>query len=241
MNLEGKTALVTGASRRVGRAIALELARSGADVVVQCHTHRSEALETVAEIRKLGRAASVVEYDLRNNAAKLLEDFAAAGVPVDVLVNNAAVYRQEPLEQISEESWNETLDLNVKAPFLLARGLGQLMVRRGYGKIVNIGDAAVRRPYSNALPYLVSKNALHAVTQCLALELAPAVQVNTVAPGLVVPGEAPSSDYEAWVIKRTPLKRAGLAEDVAGLVRFLAEEGDFLTGGWYPVDGGANL
>jgi NAD(P)-dependent dehydrogenase (short-subunit alcohol dehydrogenase family) len=243
VKLAGRTALVTGAARRLGRATALRLAARGASVAVHYGRSEAEAEAVAAEIRAAGGTALTVAADLADPGAVvgLAEAVTAALGPVDVLVNNASRYVRTPLAGLDEREWDAHLDVNLKAPYLLAITLGRAMVARGAGKIVNIADVAARRPFLHYLPYSVSKAGLVALTRGLARELAPAVQVNCVAPGPVVPPEDLPEDARARILARTPLGRFGSPDDVAGAVLWLVEEGDFVTGSVLTVDGGRDL
>jgi NAD(P)-dependent dehydrogenase (short-subunit alcohol dehydrogenase family) len=157
---------------------------------------------------------------------------------IDVLVNNAAIFPRTPWAALDEAVWDEAIDVNLKGPFLFAKAAGDRMKAQGSGKIINIADWAGERPYRNYLPYCVSKAGVIALTKGLALELAPEVQVNAVAPGPVLLPEGMSEEEKAKVIAATPLKRIGSPDDVANAVLFLLEGSDFITGAVLPVDGG---
>jgi pteridine reductase len=240
MDLHGKTALVTGGARRVGRAIGLELARAGANVVVHCRSSRAEAEATCTAVRACGVGAAVVAGDLRSasDVSRIADEAEATFGTVDVLVNNASTFSHTPIEMLSADTWDHVLSVNLKGPFLLAVRLGKAMRGRDGGAIVNIGDWAALRPYRGYLPYCVSKAGIVALTTGLAKALAPKVRVNCVAPGPVLPPEDYTAAERAQLMQLTPLQRLGSPEDVARMVRFLVTEADFSTGGVYLVDGG---
>ena len=240
MELCGRWALVTGAAQRVGRAIAHELAGRGANLIVHYNTSEEPAARTVAELEARGVRAFALRADLSRAAdvAALVREAEARSGGVSVLVNSASNYLRAPFEQLTEEVWDLSLDVNLKAPFLLAWHLGRAMRARGAGRIVNVADWAGERPYDDYLPYCVSKAGVVCLTKALAKALAPEVHVNAVAPGpVLLPPEVGPSEREA-IVRATPLKRIGTPEDVARCVRFLAEEADFSTGAIYLVDGG---
>jgi pteridine reductase len=240
MELRGRWALVTGAARRVGRAIARELATHGTHVVVHYHTSQEEAAGAVAELEGLGVQAIAVRADLtRADEVRALAE-AAERQPggIAVLVNSASNYFHVPFDDLTENVWDASLDTNLKGPFLLAWHLGRAMRARGAGRIVNITDWAGERPYVGYLPYAVSKAGLICLTKALAKELAPEVTVNAVSPGPVLPPENMSDAEKQAIVRATPLRRLGRPEDVARCVRFLVEEADFTTGAVYLVDGG---
>ncbi|HZP45948.1 MAG TPA: SDR family oxidoreductase [Candidatus Binataceae bacterium] len=243
MELKERVALVTGAGKRVGRAIALALAARGAALAIHYRSSRSEAESAVQQIIAAGgRAAAFAANlervaDIEQMVAQILERFGR----IDVLVNSASVFYRKPLEELTEADWDINLDTNLKAPFFLAKAAGLAMRRQGAGKIVNIGDWAGIRPYNNYLPYTVSKSGLIGLTRALAKALAPEVQVNCVALGPVMPPE----DYDAEEIERlrraTLTRTLGTPEDVARAVLYLCEGADFTTGATLMVDGGRLL
>jgi NAD(P)-dependent dehydrogenase (short-subunit alcohol dehydrogenase family) len=243
MNLRGRTALVTGAARRLGRAIAEDLAAAGARVAVHHHTSTTDAETVVAGIRARGGTAERFAADLGDPAA--IAPLVAAVVerlgPVDVLVNNASVFYRTPIDTVGEAEWDAVMTVNLKAPYLLSLAVGRGMRARGEGKIVNLADVAVDRPHPGYLPYNVSKAGIVALTRSLARELAPAVQVNCIAPGPVLEAIDGTPETTAAVLRRTPLGRLGSAADVAAAVRFLLEGSDFVTGTTVVVDGGRAL
>jgi pteridine reductase len=243
MELRGKVALVTGAARRVGRTVAMELAARGAVMAIHYRTSRAEAEEAVSEISRSGGRASAFSANLEQVAE--LEAMVAAIITefgrIDVLVNNASVFYRKPLEELTEHDWDVNLNTNLKAPFFLSKFAGAAMRRQGAGKIINIGDWAGIRPYNNYLPYTVSKSGLIGLTRALAKALAPEVQVNCVALGPVMPPE----DYEVAERERlrnaTLTKTLGSPRDVARAVLFLCEGTDFATGSTLLLDGGRLL
>jgi pteridine reductase len=243
MNLAGRTALVTGAARRLGRAIAEDLATRGARVAVHYRSSADEAAEVVAGIRARGGTAEHFAADLANPATvgPLAAAVGARLGPVDILVNNASVFYRTPIDTLGETDWDEMMTVNLKVPYLLSLTLGRAMRARGAGKIVNLTDIAAERPYAEYLPYSVSKAGLAALTRGLARALAPAVQVNSVAPGPVLEPIDGTPAAVAAIVRRTPLGRFGAAADVAAAVRFLIEGSDFVTGTTVVVDGGRGL
>jgi NAD(P)-dependent dehydrogenase (short-subunit alcohol dehydrogenase family) len=243
VELAGRWALVTGAAKRVGRVVAHELAGRGAHVIVHYHTSDAAAGKTVASLQALGVRAEALRADLADPAAvrRLADDAEALSGGVALLVNSASNYLRTPFDTITDADWDASLDVNLKAPFLLATSLGRAMRARGEGCIVNVADWAGERPYRNYLPYCVSKAGLIALTRALAKELAPAVRVNAVSPGPVLLPEDFGPDAVAAVTRATPLGRVGTPEDVARAIRFLAEEAAFSTGAVLHVDGGRGI
>jgi pteridine reductase len=234
MDLSGKTAVVTGGARRVGRAIVEELARAGARVVVHHSASDAEASALAAALP----GAVTVKADLRQiDAPRAVVDAALAATGrLDVLVNNAAGYARTPLDALSDEAWEAMLALNVTAPMRLMRAA----VAAGASNLVNIVDIGAWQPWPHYLAYSASKAALLHLTRCLALELAPRVRVNAVAPGTVLFPEGWSPERRARQEARIPLGHAGTPADVARAVRFVIENAH-LTGACIPVDGGTSL
>jgi pteridine reductase len=238
--LAGQWALVTGAGRRVGRAIALALAERGADLLIHYNRSEAEARVVAEEVRARGRQADLLQAELSDPRA--VEALAAAAVArvsaVDVLVNSASNYLRVGFDALDERVWDASIDVNLKAPYLLSVALGKAMRARGRGAIVNVVDWAAERPYRDYLPYCVSKAGLVCLTKALARELAPNVRVNAVAPGPVLLPEDMSSEQVAGVVRATPLGRVGRPEDVGACVAFLAADAPFSTGAVFHVDGG---
>ncbi len=239
MTLDGKVALVTGSAKRVGRTIALTLAKRGAHVAIHYNHSRREAESVVAEIKRLRRKAIAVQAELTDDAqvAQMVRSVTQTLGRIDLLVNNAAVFFKTPFDTLTADDWDRTIGPNLKGPFLCALHAGRAMRRSG-GKIVNIADWAGIRPYRDYLPYCIAKAGIIALTKALAKELAPKVQVNCVAPGPVLwPDDFPK-DERQQIIRRTPLQRAGSPDDIAETVAFLVEGSDFITGATIVVDGG---
>lgn len=236
--------MVTGAARRVGRAIALELGASGFDVLVHCHRSVDDAEAVADGVRAAGGEASVVATDLATveGCAKLVEAVQARWSGLEVLVNNASVFEPRPLEAIDLAHWEWMHAVNSRAPFLLARDLVPLL-RRGQLEagpaIVNLCDVGTTH---GALPrylaYNASKIGIEMLTRTLALELAPEVRTMGVAPGQVVWPDDYDEAKRARIASRIPMQRVGTPEDVARVVRFLVLEGPYLNGAIVPVDGG---
>ena len=242
MDLKGKVAIVTGAGRRIGRAIALELAAHGATIAVHYRNSHAEADAAVAEIASKHGKSRPFHANLEHVAEieKMIADVLAAFGRIDVLVNSASVFTRKPLDEITERDWDSNLDTNLKAPFFLSKLAGAAMRQQGAGKIVNIGDWAGIRPYQDYLPYSVSKSGLVGLTHALAKALAPEVQVNCIALGLVMPPEDYSKDEVARLVNRTLTKKMGSPEDVARAVIFFCET-DFATGATLALEGGRLL
>jgi pteridine reductase len=223
-------ALVTGAGTRVGRAIALDLARHGWEVVAHFHSHRPP------------RSLLGIRGDLSapDGPASLARAFRKRFARLDLLVNNAALFERRSLEDTDADLFDEQMALNARAPLLLTRALLPLL-RRSLGSVVNVVDVGgAMVPWAGYSAYGASKAALRAVTESLALELAPEVRVNGVAPGTVLWPESLTAGARRRLARRIPLRRVGAPDDVARTVRFLADS-PFVTGATVPVDGGRHL
>ena len=242
MNIEGSTTLVTGSARRVGKAIALELARRGGRIAVHYRRSADEAEATLQEIRELGTDAELFQADLTDDQARerMIEEISFRMGPIRILVNNASAFAPGTIEDTTTEMWDEQMDVNARVPFFASQTCGQMMLDAREGKIVNIADPAGETIWPKYLSYSVSKAALLAVTRGLARSLAPSVQVNAVAPGPVHFPEYYTEEQKQKAIRRTLLKRAGNIEDVVRAVVFLIEN-DYITGEVLHVDGGRHL
>ena len=242
MNLKNKVALVTGAGRRIGRAISLELANQGTTIAVHYRTSHAEADAVVAEIKSNSGNAQTFHANLEHVAEieQMVSEILDAFGRIDILVNSASVFAPTPLEKITEHDWDANLDTNLKAPFFLSKLAGAAMRKQGAGKIINLGDWAGIRPYKDYLPYSVSKSALIGLTKALAKELAPEVQVNCIALGMVIPPENYTKEEVERLVNRTLTKQMGTPEDVARAVVFFCET-DFATGAILKLEGGRLL
>jgi len=241
MTLDGRVTLVTGGAIRVGRAIVQALATDGATVAVHHHESVEEARSLVTELQSQGRRAEAFRADLTDDGqlASLVADVERSLGPIEVLVNSAAGFTRAPFLDTDAATLDAEWRLNARAPFLLTRAVAKGMLERREGVVVNIldiGGALV--PWRNYSAYCMTKAAMQMLTLVLALELAPHVRVNGVAPGTVLPPESLGAAEREQLRSRIPLGRFGTAEDVAATVRFLITGSDFVTGQVIAVDGG---
>ena len=239
MRLEGAAALVTGAGKRIGQAIAIGLAQSGCDVAIHYHGSAHGAEETARAVRSAGRRAELLPADLTDAAASrgLADQAARALKRLDIVINSAAIMVREPVETVTPESWDGTLDLNLRATFFVSQGAIPHL-RRAKGKIVNMADIAGMEPWPAYVPHCVSKAGVIMLTQALARALAPDIAVNAVAPGAVLLPEDWDEEAREHIRKTTPLARLGDPADVVAAVRFLLAGTDYVTGTVLVVDGG---
>ena len=238
MDLRGKTVLVTGAARRLGRSIALELGAAGANMVIHHHASVTEADSACAALQRFGVSAHPVQADLRSaeGIETLFERVDRLG-SLHALVNSAAVMVPGALLDVTQADWDDTLNLNLKAAFFVLQQAAVRLRRVGGGVIVNIADIAGLRPWPRFPVHSISKAGLLALTQVAALALAPEIRVNAVVPGPVLKPESMKPDRWDALGRSLPLRRTGSPADVARAVRFLMEN-EFVTGEALLVDGG---
>lgn len=239
--LLGRAALVTGGSRRIGREIALQLAAAGAEITVTYRKSREDAEQTIKDIKELGRIAIAVECDVCSEDSVRSAVVASVNFHgrLDILVNNAAIFEPAPLEQLSLEQWDSIFATNTRGPFLVSREAVPHL-RKSQGRIINMGSLGGLRAWANHAHYCASKAALHMLTQAMAKAFAPEVAVNCVAPGWIDLEDNPHED-DLRMAAKTPMKRNGVARDVAEAVIFFSTASSFVTGQILAVDGGLGL
>jgi len=243
MSTPSRVALITGGAKRVGRAVALHLARNGFDIAVTYHSSEGEAESLVREIQQLGRRAIAICADLTDPAAAvpfIVQKTTESFETLDLLVNNASLYLPARLPETTLELSRRLMAIHFEAPLLLAQAFGPRL-RRARGHIVSMSDLLAERPWAEYLAYCASKGALSNLTKGLAKELAPEVTVNAIAPGVVEwPPGYPEAERQKY-LQRVPLKRPGTPEDVAELIYFLATGGNYITGQIIALDGGRSV
>ncbi|NLX09506.1 MAG: SDR family oxidoreductase [Chloroflexi bacterium] len=249
MLLQGKVALVTGGAHRVGKAITLALAEAGADVIVHYGSSDAAARDTVREIEARGGRAAAIQADLHDPAQidRLFAEVQAQFGRLDVLVNSAASFMRQPFDEIELDDWKDALQVNLRAPFLCTQRAARLMraVERPADEpalIVNITDLSGIQAWRYYVQHGVSKAGLIQLTRIAARTLAPAIRVNAIAPGAILPPPHMDPAGDAWqrLGERVPLQRTGHPRFIGQTVVFLAHN-DYITGAVIPVDGGEHL
>jgi NAD(P)-dependent dehydrogenase (short-subunit alcohol dehydrogenase family) len=229
-------ALITGAAHRLGKVFALTLAQNGFDIILHFHQSLDAAIQTQAEIESVGRRVILSQADLTDPAQiqLLISDLNS----LEVLVNSAAFMPKGNVDALTIENWDTSLDLNLRAPFLLAQECAKKMADGGL--IVNITDVGAQKTWSRYPSYTVSKVALETLTRILARALAPRIRVNAIAPGFVLQSDIVSDEEWQRLINRIPLKRPARTEEVASALEFLLKN-EYITGQTIVVDGGYSL
>jgi NAD(P)-dependent dehydrogenase (short-subunit alcohol dehydrogenase family) len=248
--LRGKTALITGAARRLGRVSALALAEAGADVAITFRNSARDARETVVDLCGLGVRAFALKCDVTDEASirAMMKEAGRELGRIDILVNNAANYETAEFEKLTVRQWDAIFASNTRGPFLVSREALKWM-RRDRGKsagkleakIINMGSLGGLRPWATHAHYCSSKAALHMLTKVMAKALAPEIAVNAVAPGMIDLGGKSAAAFMRRMAKQTPLRRNGRGEEVAAAVLFFATAPQFITGQILAVDGGLGL
>jgi NAD(P)-dependent dehydrogenase (short-subunit alcohol dehydrogenase family) len=239
--LSGKSVLITGGAKRIGRAIALALAQAGADVTITYRTSGDDAANTTREIEAFGRRAQSIECDVRSEPSVRRAVSAAVEFHqrLDILVNNAAIFETASLDNMTVAQWDAVFETNARGPFLVAReALDHL--RPALGRIINIGSLGGIQAWATHGHYCASKAALHMLTHAMAKAFAPEVSVNCVAPGWIEFGDGRPGQASRFAA-RTPMRRNGAPEEVAQAVLFFAAAPRFVTGQILTVDGGLGL
>jgi NAD(P)-dependent dehydrogenase (short-subunit alcohol dehydrogenase family) len=240
--LKGKTALITGGARRLGRASALAMAEAGADVAVTFLHSAREAQHTVIDLSSFGVRAVALRCDIteEKSVRAAIKEIGRELGGLDILVNNAANYETVEFEKLSVKQWDAIFASNTRGPFLVSREALK-MLRERRGKIINMGSLGGLRPWADHAHYCSSKAAVHMLTKVMAKALAPAIAVNCVAPGMIDLGEKSAAGFMKRMAKQTPMRRNGTGEEIAAAVLFFATAPHFITGQIMAVDGGLGL
>ena len=262
--LRGKTALITGGAKRLGRASALALAQAGADVAITFRDSSQEAQQTVADLSALGVRAFALRCDITNEPSvrSMMKDAGRELGHIDILVNNAANYETVEFEELTVKQWDAMFASNTRGPFLVSREALPWMRRpsaknknasaarseaaktnasKTESKIINMGSLGGLRPWATHAHYCSSKAALHMLTKVMAKALAPEIAVNAVAPGMIDLGEKSAAAFMRRMARQTPMQRNGRGDEIAAAVLFFATAPQFITGQILAVDGGIGL
>jgi len=242
VEIEGTVAIVTGGAVRLGKALALALAEQGARVVIHYGSSAGPAQETVEQIQAMGSDALAVQADLRQSgrARSILDRAVAHFGQVDILVNSAAIFEPGSWQDTTEANWDRHFAINLKSPFFLSQTFATHVGRERPGHIVNIADWRGVRPGTDHVAYTLTKAALIAMTKSLALALAPNIQVNAIAPGMILPPPGKTEAYLERKAGQIPAQRVGSPEEIARALVFLLRS-DFVTGDVIFVTGGEHL
>ncbi len=237
-----ETILITGAARRIGRQLALDLAGAGHDIVVHCNTSRGEAEEVAASIRKLGRRSAIVQGDLSDAAVpeRLMAEATAALGPVTVLINNASVFEPDAVGEITNEGWARHLDTNLRGPVLLAQAFARHLPEPRTGNLINIVDQRVWKLNPRFFSYTMSKSGLWTATRTLAQALAPRIRVNAIGPGPALPSARMDEAEFRKQARLTLLGRGTSPMEISDAAKFILSQGA-LTGQMIALDGGQHL
>ena len=241
MSLKGQRILITGAAVRVGKAMALSLADAGADLILHYNASTEQAEQTQAEVQAKGVAAHLLQANLNNSeeVAGCFEQARNEFGPIHALVNNASIFESIDLFETDLKSWQEHLNINLTAPFLLSQAFAKSLPPESKGRIVNILDWRATRPGADHFPYTISKAGLAALTQASALALAPNITVNGIAFGAILP-PSDGGDSSA-ILKEVPAGRWAELDEVGETLRFLLEGPEYITGEIIHLDGGRHL
>jgi NAD(P)-dependent dehydrogenase (short-subunit alcohol dehydrogenase family) len=247
MILRGKTILITG-GRRVGSKLALALAERGANIALSYFKSRDRIEAVAGDVRRHGVRAAAIAADLRQaaDAAALVAQTVAELGSIDALVNMASEFHPKPFDELQPSDFDEALASNLKAPYLAAIAAARAMRKQPIidglqGKIINFADWAVERPYKGFLPYFIAKGGVVTMTRALAVELAPTIAVNAIAPAMIDPPPGLSAEDIEAIRQAAPLKRIGAPSDAINLVLYLLEGTDFASGAVFRIDGGRFL
>ena len=243
MRIKGKTILITGGAVRLGRAITLEMVKSGAEVYCHYNQSETEALELVKESEKLDGKIHLLNADFSqiDQITSIISKIIDKKNRIDILINNAALFFQTPFGKVNETDWDQLFSVNLKAPFFISQQVGLIMKKVGFGKIINIGDTSGINPWPGYLPYSLTKSGIIAMTKGLAKALAPEVLVNCINPGPVLIPEYYKEEDIKKAINKTLIKKHGSANDIVKTVKYLIQDTDYVTGSIINVDGGRSI
>ncbi|MEM9885448.1 MAG: SDR family oxidoreductase [Bacteroidota bacterium] len=237
--IKKQSALVTGSAIRLGKDIALSLAENGYDIAIHCNSSVTVAEETAEEIRGLGSKCAIFQHDLRetNGMKKMMKQVLVLFPRLSVLVNSASAYTQASIMNTTPEVFDQQFDVNIRAPFFMSQAFVKVV---GRGNIINIIDNKVGFNQFQYAAYLLAKKSLVDFTKMAALEFAPKVRVNAVAPGVVLPAKTRSKEYIEWRKQSIPLRKQGASKNITDAILSLLKN-DFISGQMLVVDGAENI
>jgi len=241
--MENKTALITGAAKNIGAAIAKKLHNVGMNVIVHYNNSENEAIELIKSLNDIrDNSAIAIQADLEKNedCSTLINNAINFKKNIDVLVNNASSYYPTPLDQVNEDDWNKLININIKAPLFISKLLSKTL-KKNNGCIINITDIYASNPLKEHSIYCISKAALVSLTKSLAKELAPDVRVNAISPGAITWPQDMDNKTKEIIKDQIILKKLGEKKDIANCVIFLVNDADYVTGQILNVDGGKTL
>jgi len=240
MTLTGKTILITGASRRLGKAMALFCAEKGADLIIHYNSSESEATKVKEAINRIGRNCWLVKADLNDNLSVThLFDTVASFSHIDALINNASIFKPVKMMETTIDDWETHLRVNLTAPFLLTQSFGRQYSGDRAGRVINLVDWRALRPGKDHFPYTISKAGLVALTKASALSLAPRIIVNAIALGAILPPE--NEPENLGILKPVPMQRWAEMDELCKTVEFLLDGPEYITGEVIHLDGGRHL
>jgi len=241
MDLKGKNILITGGATRLGAAISTGLAKLGANILIHFNHSEEEAKKIQSEIEKMGQKAWIVQADFSksDDLPKISDFLKKENISIEILINNAANFLDGSALQTSTKTWDESIQVNLKAPFFLSQMIAKQMSEKG--QIIFIGDTYVKNPYPGKAAYLLSKGGIHTLVKILAIEWAPKIQVNGVAPGALIFVAGDSEERKKGIIDKTLLKKIGSPDDLVGTIQYLLTDATYSTGQMIYVDGGTHL
>lgn len=244
MDVQNKVALITGGARRVGQAIAWSLARAGAEVIITYHTSADQARAVVAQISQSGGRATAYACH-QNEVASIEQLFSQLRRDfdhLDMLINNAAIMERQPVLDVTLDDWERVINTNLRGPFFMAQAAARWMIdAQRSGVIINIADTAALKPWPGYITHTISKTGLVAMTETLALALAPQIRVNAIAPGPILkPPEWSDEQWQRLIEATVPLKRPATLDDIAEAV-LACVRNEFMTGHTLVIDGGRIL
>jgi len=243
MLTKNKVAIVTGSGRRLGRQIAISLAKKGYNLIINYNHSQLEAQDTVKIIRKYGVKAILIEADISKKLEvqrminRTIKEFGR----IDLLVNNASIFLESSLNSTTEKKWDATIDINLKGTFLCSQAVAPYMLKQKKGRIINIASLGGLQPWKEHLPYSISKAGVIMLTKILAKTLAPDIHVNAIAPGTIFLVSEEKPGVKHIPVDSIPLKKYGNSKDVTDMVIFLSTTSRYITGQVIPIDGGRSI